>query len=61
MLTWGLSEMDEVDKKIIDALDKLYLEGIMVERATVTYTVKNGTFRFSFSRRITEKKGGLTK
>jgi hypothetical protein len=53
--------MDEVDKKIIDALDKLYLEGIMVERATVTYTVKNGTFRFSFSRRITEKKGGLTK
>ena len=46
--------MDEADKKIIDALDKLHLEGIMVESATVTYTVKDGTFRVSFSRRKKE-------
>ena len=41
--------MAEIEQKIIDALDRLYLEGIEIERATVTYKTKDGKFRFSFS------------
>ena len=48
--------MDEVDKKIIDALDSLYLDGIRVKSATVTYETKDGKFRFSFSEMKPRKK-----
>ena len=44
-------KMGEIEQKIIDALDRLYLEGIEIERATVTYKTKDGKFRFSFSQR----------
>ena len=48
--------MDEADKKIIDALDSLYLDGIRVKSATVTYETKDGKFRFSFSEMKPRKK-----
>lgn len=48
--------MDEVDKKIIDALDRLYLDGISVKSAIVTYETKDGKFRFSFAELKPRKK-----
>ena len=54
--------MDEADKKIIDALDSLYLDGIRVKSATVTYETKDGRFRFSFAEiKPKNKKGGKVK